>query len=252
MPTSWQTFGLTYRSESEAILKGNYTLEYSNEFNQFSRSIKSSGIGGLLGLSLKGDAKEEGDVKASYPIPQYLSIGSSTQLTPTIKINIDAKWTDYKALNEISFEFSEATDFSSIANLIQPQYATESSLTLPRNYQSVWGWSAGIEYQLSTNTVLRSGYEFRPSAAPDQQLDLLLPLGDAKLYSFGFGYQLDAHTQIEFGAGYIVSEYKIPPCASNIVNSCSPAALIYNPYPAVGLQNTTKAYIFSFGYTTKM
>ena len=55
--------------------------------------------------------------------------------------------------------------------------------------------------------LVRFGYEPRGSAVPDDKVDFLVPIGDATLYSFGVGYQIDAETRMDFGIGYLHSEF---------------------------------------------
>lgn len=84
-----------------------------------------------------------------------------------------------------------------IASLFSPENATSTSIIFDRGYESVWSWARGVEYQVNDRLSLRAGYEPRPSAVPGNKADVLAPLGDAKLYGLGAGYQWDKDTVID-------------------------------------------------------
>src|SRR5690606_37675379 len=104
---------------------------------------------------------------------------------------------------------------SSVINYLSPQvggdFADPSELRLQRRYQAVVDWSVGIEYQYNDRLRLRAGYEPRSSSIPEDRQDLLIPIGDADLYTMGFGYQWKEDSRIDLGMGYFVTRLNIRP-----------------------------------------
>lgn len=250
-PSLWFSMGATYRSEATNQMQGDYQFSYSEAMTNMTYSLKEllGNYQELLGLHLSGSEQQTGEVKFEYVNPQYFAIGTSTQVTHSLLVNVDFKWVDYNEFKDITFHFSETTDLTSIASVIQGNLATNKSLVLPRNYESNWAWSVGFDYQYNAITRLRAGYEYRPSAAPDDHLDLLIPLSTVELFSIGMASTLDNEAVLEFGLAYAKSDYNIPACSSKAINDCGPGSAIYNPLPAVDISNSTKAYIMTLGYT---
>ena len=95
------------------------------------------------------------------------------------------------------------------------------------------------------------GYEPRKSAIPDDRLDLFAPLSDAKLYTMGFGYQLDKDTRIDAAFGYLYSAYTAKAGQSDNLNTTTPGHVVYTPYAFLDVNASVSAYIFSFSYDEK-
>ncbi|MCG8317672.1 MAG: outer membrane protein transport protein [Pseudomonadales bacterium] len=101
------------------------------------------------------------------------------------------------------------------------------------------------------NLVLRAGYEPRTSAIPDDRVDLFAPLSDAKLYTIGFGYQLDKDSRIDAAFGYLESSYTAKAGQSDNLNSTTPGHIVYNPYAFLDVSASVSAYMFTFSYEEK-
>jgi long-subunit fatty acid transport protein len=160
------------------------------------------------------------------------------------------KWTDYAVWDKFELEFDRQLDILTIASLFSPENATSTSIILDRGYDSVWSWAVGVEYQVNDRLSLRMGYEPRPSAIPDNKADVLAPLGDAKLYGLGLGYQWDKDTVIDLGFNYLVSEQDIPARSSCNINCSSIDSMVYNPYADLDVKTSVKAYVLALTYRT--
>ncbi|MCG8672845.1 MAG: outer membrane protein transport protein, partial [Pseudomonadales bacterium] len=96
-PTPWLAFGLVYQSEAKADMEGEFSMRYSEEFYGTTTDLKP--ISPLL--ALVGGAEfaavpfQEGDASLEMTMPQHLSLGTSVQILPDLKVNVDVKWTDY-------------------------------------------------------------------------------------------------------------------------------------------------------------
>lgn len=265
-PADWLAFGFTYQSESTAHMSGDYKMVNSPEFQNTTNALKgNTGTAGLpLDLvltTLTGDepfnnqAVETGGVELDYIVPQSVALGTSVRVLPDFKVNFDLKWIEYSVWDELEFEFDRPVDFLTLASVVNTfaglDFADSDAMRISRYYDDVFSWAIGGEWQYDDNLVLRAGYEPRGSAVPDDRTDLLFPIGDANLYTVGFGYQLDKTSRVEGAFGYMVSETKVSACESLNANSCADGDVVYNPYYSIPFENTTTAYLFTLSYDEK-
>lgn len=253
-PLPYFTWGARYISSSSMHLTGSYKMEYSDEWVQpFSRLSTESVISPLWNfLDLpKGLRKEEGDASIDLEMPAQFSTGISLQLTPKWKLNIDGHWTDWEKWDGLNVEFDRKTDFLRIASIIQPEYATDNMLIIPRHYKSIWNYAFGVEYQYSEPLALRAGYENRRSSVPKSKLDVLLPLGDAQLFGAGFEYKIDRYSLLEMSGGYLLGEADVPAGTSTNANSMdTSSSFIYNPYSGLNFETKAQGLIAEINYTS--
>lgn len=257
--TDWFRWGMVYQFESRAKLDGYYRLEYNEEWVNFFDGIYRSGLYSLInslvafptGLadSPHGRGIEYGDAKLEIITPAHFATGVVVQVTPKWQVNIDAKWTDWAVWDGLKVEFDQPLDFTKLATLVSP-YSELTELTIPRHYKSVWNWAFGVEYQYSNRLALRAGYEPRKSSIPDDKQDVLLPLGDADLYTFGFEWLMPGDKVLEVGVGYMTASADVPAGSSTNANSSDHFNnFIYNPYAGTDFSSSAKAYLFELSYT---
>ncbi|MCG8668163.1 MAG: outer membrane protein transport protein [Pseudomonadales bacterium] len=260
-PAPWFTWGFVYQFESVAAMKGTYQLTYGDEWVNFFSDLYDSSAWGLInaivpfptGLrnSEDGYGIETGSADVELKTPAHFSTGISVQMTPSWKVNLDVKWTDWAVWEGLVVEFDRRLDFLKLATLVSP-YAELQTLTIPRHYESVWNWALGLEYQYNDRLALRFGYEPRDSSVPDHKQDVLLPLGDADLYAFGFEYQMNKTEVLEAAVGYLIAEADVPACSSSNANSCDQADnFIYNPYAGTDFSSRVEGYLFELSYTSQ-
>lgn len=263
-PTPWLSIGAAYSSEGKAHMDGEFTMEYTESFQQLMTTLQPAD--GLLavvadGGTIEATHRQSGKVKADFTQPQWASMGVSVLLTPRFRANLDVKWVDYDVLEELRFEFDQNLDYLVLASVVNQtadlyygqlggDFADPDELRLQRQYESVVDWSVGFEYQFNDNLKLRAGYEPRSSSIPEQRQDLLIPMGEAKLYTLGFGYRLEQNTELDVGFGYLVSEIHIDPGESRNSNSSLEGDVVYNPYRDLAIDHRLDAYIFTMTYST--
>ena len=227
------------------------------------------------GAAFNAQRVEEGKITVEMVQPQHIAIGTSVQLFPDLKINVDMKWIEYSKWDNLTLSFDQNVDFLNLASIVSfaaaghvEDNADPDQLRIPRGYEDVVSWALGVEYQWSDNLVLRMGYEPRGSAIPDDKVDFLFPIADANLYSFGFGYQIDSESRMDFAVAYMLSEYeadlnvtetqgadgKYTETATGVssnANSITPGAVVYNPYAYLPIEGKTEAYLFTISYDEK-
>ena len=251
-PNDWFALGAVYQSEAKMRLKGRYVVDYSENWQGFWQGLDGSFIGAVFN-TLTPDGlfdKEQGNVSLNMTYPAHFASGIKFKPHERWQINLDVKWTDYAAWDKFELEFDRQLDILTIASLFSPENATSTSIILDRGYESVWSWAIGVEYQVNDRLSLRMGYEPRPSAIPGDKADVLAPLGDAKLYGLGLGYQWDKDTVIDLGFNYLVSKQDIPARSSCNINCSSIDSMVYNPYADLDVKTSVKAYVLALTYRT--
>lgn len=277
-PTPWLSFGFLYQSETKADMEGDFKMSYEDAFLGTTVGLKASPLSLLLpalgGAEFNAQRVEEGKIEVEMLQPQHISIGTSIQLLPNFKVNVDMKWIEYSKWDDLTLSFDQNVDFLNLASVVNfiakegghltTDNADPNELRIPRGYEDVLSWALGVEYQWSDNLVLRMGYEPRGSAVPDDKVDFLFPIADANMYSFGFGYQIDSESRLDFALAYLVSEYdadlsvvtdengkEIATNESSNANSITPGDVVYNPYAYLPIEGKTEAYIFTISYDEK-
>ena len=239
--------------KAQALTTGTELYQEADEdWQGFWRGLDSSLIGVIFD-SITSDgvfAEESGNVSMDLTYPAHFATGIKLKPHPRWQINFDLKWTDYAAWDKFVLEFDRKLDILKIARVFSPDNATETSIILDRDYESVWSWAVGVQYDVNDRLSLRFGFEPRPSAIPGNKADVLAPLGDAKLYGLGLGYRWDKDTIIDIGFNYLTSKQSIPSGVSCNVNCTSIDNMVYNPYADLDIETRVKAYILALTYQT--
>ena len=250
-PQPWFTWGFVYQTEADNNMKGSYRFTYSEDWQGLFGALNEElgPVASFLGFP-KGVAEQSGDARINLKYPAHFATGISVQVTPQWKINVDAKWTDWDVWDGYVIEFDAPYELGSIAGQVVPHYASKTSLVIPRHYESVWNLAMGVEYKYSNRLALRGGWEPRKSSVPDDKLDVLLPMGEADLYSVGMGYQWDQDMQIDIALAYFISQNDIPAGSTTNANDMNAATSAwYNPYTGINLKTETSAVFFETSFT---
>lgn len=264
-PSNWLAVGMVYQSEATSRMKGDYFLDYSSEWGNFWSGLWDiAPLQGVLSLfniplgtpgSEASPLREEGTVRTTMYSPAHMSIGTSVKVTPELKVNFDLKWTDYSSWESLDFKFDQDIDFLRIASILDGADSNPDLLIIRRDYRAVTNIAIGAEWIWDDQLTLRAGFEDRPSAIPSNKADVLLPIGDSKLFSGGFSYRVNPESTLEFAIGYISSSERIPAESSTnanaISNSQSIADVVYNPYAALNISTDTDAYLISISYSSQ-
>lgn len=250
-PTPWFSLGAVYTPEVKDTLKGEFSFEYSDNWAQLFQGMNNSGLfstnidNDLFGIPY-GHKLETGKAKAEFITPAHFSIGMALRLTPSIQLNIDAKWTDYDAWDVLPVSLTtsdpEGVDLLRFLDVVTP-WATTDTLSIPFQFESVWNLAFGVRYFFSDSLELRFGYEPRKSSIPKNRYSLFAPFGEADLYGTGFSYRLKKDTYLDFALSYLKSEIVIPPNGSTLVNSTDPNELVINPYAGSLIEGEVTAWI---------
>lgn len=254
-PLPWLSFGMVLQSEANDTLKGKYRIEYADDWVGLWQQLRADNNSAALmsftngmGYPLPyGDKIEEGDVTLKLPTPLHFSVGTSVNITPKLKVNLDYKRSNWAVWKDLEIGFDQDIDFLQLARIVQPEEAEMRVLRMPMRFENVWNWGIGMEYQHSDALALRLGYEPRPSSIPEEHT-ILLPVGDGKLYGTGFSYKPDTETTWDVALAYFRSERFSPAGISDTSNSLNQANFIYNPYMGTDMDSTVTAIIMALSY----
>ena len=256
--TPWLTWGMTYHSGVTDHLKGSADITYSDDWQGFFQGLTNAGASGLLATVIPSGThqQESSDVVVDINVPHYFATGFSLQLTPTVKVNLDAKmssWGDTEAL-VINFENPNTellTLLRTLDTVLALDTATSDSISLPLYFEDTWSWSIGMEYGYSDTLTLRMGYEDRRTSIPHNRQTVLVPLSDINVYAMGFSYKLDALSEVDFAISYYAPE-EDHVAAGESANSNSGALndIIYNPYAETDFTTKTSVFkmVLSYSY----
>jgi len=257
-PNNWLTLGASYQSETTSQLRGDYKMENTDAFQQTALGLKPLGpILGIVGGGLfNGTKVESGTVELEYIMPQSINFGSSVKVLPNLKVNVDLRWVEYSVWDSLDFKYSNNVDFLNLSSIIYTfsglaDHADPKVMRIRREYDDTWSFSFGAEYQWSDNLVVRAGYEPRGSAVPKSSADILFPIGDADMYSAGFGWQMNKTTRVEGAFAVLVSEQNISACESKNANNCQEGDVVYNPYYSMPFTTDVTAYLMALSIDRK-
>lgn len=241
-------WGAVYQSEAKMHLHGKFAVTYGQGVQDVFNAVGGSPTGqillAILGLPTYIPPKESGLISMDLVYPAHFQTGIKFTALPDLQVNFDIGWTDYKQWDYFRFDFDRQLSVLKLARLLAPG-TTPTSLRLPLQYQSPWGWKIGTEYSWNERLKLRAGFEPRNSAIPDDRRSTLVPINQAHLYGAGLGYQFDRDTTIDLTAAYLYSKDKIPANSSRNLNASGLNNIVYNPY--AGLDATTQANIIVLG-----
>ena len=163
-------FGASYRSKIKHDIEG---------------ETKISGLG-MVGLP---DIKV--DAEAELELPDIAYVGLAWARGP-LTLEFDVQWTGWSSYDELAVQFD------------QPIMGSTGSSS-PKNWEDVWAYRFGAQYQLNPAWVLRAGVIFDEAPMPDETFDYMIPSGDRWLYGGGVGYTKGKFT-LDTGYYYLDDE----------------------------------------------
>lgn len=177
-PADFISLGASLRTATTLTLDGDATM---------------SGAG-TLGLSTTDTATR----KATWPM--VAGVGVALKPADGLTILVDAVWTNWKKLDTIPVEYSDAN--------WQTFFAPDAEFDL--RWDDTWQIKVGAEYWISNSIALRAGYYSDPAPGPIATQNILIPNIDYKAITVGFGYK-SSKLAIDFGFEYIMGDERVVP-----------------------------------------
>ena len=151
--TDWLAFGLSYDSEIDQTVEGDYTASSP------------------LGVASAGDG--EGDITT----PGILRFGTSVKATDKLTVNAGVIYTMWSSYDELAIKFDPAL------------LGSHADSVTEKDWNDVFRYQIGAEYALSEAWALRAGYIYDETPDPDAHVDYIVPGNDRNLVSLGVGYK---------------------------------------------------------------
>ncbi|HUU05599.1 MAG TPA: outer membrane protein transport protein [Patescibacteria group bacterium] len=162
-PSDKLAFGLSYKLPVNVTLKGDAKMASAN----------------LLG------AATESEITRKTTLPMWLGAGVSFKPMDKLRLAFDVNWTNWKKLDEIPVEFSDATWTLLMGH---PLYKGAFNQTLELDWKDCIQYRIGAEYMFCEQWAVRVGYMRDPSPAPLETMNILLPQIPYNMFTFGVGY----------------------------------------------------------------
>ncbi len=252
-PSDNFAWGLVWQSEAKMNLKGKYTITYEDPTRDLLNSIGGSPTGAIalavLGMPSFVPKEETGLLSMKLTYPAHLQTGIKYRFLPRWKVNMDLGWTDFSEWSAFNVKFDRSVAALGLARLLAPG-VTQSSMSLPLGYESVWSLGMGLEWDFTDRLTLRLGYEPRASAIPDDKRSPLVPINEAVLYGLGLGYKWDRDSQVDVTFSYVHSKDSIPADTSCNANCSGLDNVVYNPYGGLDIKTEAEIMYFGFAYRT--
>lgn len=166
-PRDGTSLGLSYRSAVNHNLKGD--VRYDRP---------AAALAAIL---------PDGGAIADVETPAITMLGLKQQLTPRLTAGVNVHYTQWSSIDslEVNFDSGQATDTSNY------------------NWDDVWFVGAGLEYDLTSNWLLRTGAAYDQSPIPDESRNPRLPTADRYWLTVGTGYQFNDALRLD--ASYVHS-----------------------------------------------
>lgn len=248
-PVDYFALGVVYQGGSKTKMTGTYTFQAEPMLRKFIEGLHSSLLGpivaGVLGMPQSIPEVQSGNATATVPFPHRVQVGFKFKPTARLQFNVDANYQDWKSWDALTIQFDQSIKLLEMARLFG--IADSTRLRLPRGYKNQLHFGFGMQAKVNEKLTLRFGYEPRKSSIPKDQIDLIVPLPDTKLYSIGATYKISDKTDITVAASYMKGDFHVPARGSCNMNCDNFFNIIYNPY--AGLDVTGGIRIRYLGLT---
>ena len=211
------TFGLTYRSASQAKMDGKAHLRYTPEFQ---------GLAQLLGYALPSG--ENYTIKTTQTQPQSLSGGVKVDVTDGWRVMCDFVWTDWSVRQKEHWEFNGDPQLLQIAAALGSGEPTDR-FVMNRSWEDTYEVRVGTEVDAADWLALRLGYHYRPCGIQEKYWDHHWPMIDLQVLSLGAGVKVCERGTLDLAYSFAWGDnWDVEDGESRNLNTAGD--IIYNPY----------------------
>ena len=144
---------------------------------------------------VEGDASvsgRKGDAGGDITLPDMIFMGMTVKPVEKWLVGLGVIRTGWSSYDELAIT-------------LDPRLLGTPSVVSPKDWDDVWRFGLGAEYELNESWTLRAGYTYDPEPGPDSTADYLVPANDRNLYSLGAGYHWKEWT-IDMSYTYLVMD----------------------------------------------
>ena len=176
--------GVVYRSQIKHNIKGDFDINGT--------------IGGhpYHSVPLAYPADTHSDASARLTLPQSLTAGLNWD-SPNEKwhAGFATTWTQWSSVDTISFKIPARTPTGA-----------RSSFDLPLDWDDVWRFSVGLEYDVTDDFSLRCGYVYDMDPSSEDRGTTMLPGGDRNILGLGAGYYIWRSLRLDVGYNLVMMD----------------------------------------------
>ena len=174
-PVDNLNLAVTYRSNIDLELEGDATL--------------------LTSATFAGSPMYQGEGEVTIPLPAVLAIAGSYTFFDQLTVELEYDrtfWSEYETL-----------DFVYPRPLGNPFLTGAFDLPKAKDWEDSDTWRISVSYDIDAFTLM-AGFAVDENPIPDSTLGFDLPDSDAKLYSLGLRYQVNA--DLDLGIAYLFDD----------------------------------------------
>ncbi|MCM2679214.1 OmpP1/FadL family transporter [Echinimonas agarilytica] len=164
-PTPDTDIGLTYRSEVNVDLEGDFNSDL----------LQMSNVPGSLGLDL----------------PALAEFAVNHRMDDQWSVQASLNYTGWGTFEELTVDFDETTPIG------------DDILLKEENFEHSWRASLGLTYIMDEHWTIRGGYAYDDSPVKDEYRTISIPDTSRQWFTAGFTYELDKSSSIDVGAAFI-------------------------------------------------
>ncbi|MGM0915457.1 MAG: OmpP1/FadL family transporter [Pseudomonadota bacterium] len=163
-PVPETTLGLTYRSEVEYELEGDFKA-----------------------VDPMGNIVQSDNAYLDLTTPETVNFSVTQQMTDRLKLMFGASWSRWSKFQEIR-----------VTGDVRPEITNEE-----QNYRNAWAFAVGGEYQLNPQWVLRAGLTLDETPSNDQDRSVRIPSDDRRIFSLGAGWSPTENLTLDVAYSYL-------------------------------------------------
>ena len=116
------------------------------------------------------------DASGNVELPDEFSFGIMVKPSPKVSVEVGATYTGWSTFEQLDMKFANP-------QVLGPE------VVIPKNWNNVWRYQAGVEYAATKALMLRAGYVYDEDPIPQATAEYLVPANDRQLFSLGAGYR---------------------------------------------------------------
>ena len=186
-PVDNMNLAVTYRSNIDLDLEGDATL--------------------LTSATFAGSPLYQGEGAVTVPLPAVLAIAGSYTFFDQLTVELEYDRTFWSEYENIDFDFP-----TSLGN---PFLTGAFDLPKAKDWEDSDAWRISVSYDINAFTLM-AGFGIDENPIPDSTLGFDLPDSDAKLYSLGLRYQINA--DFDLGIAYLYDDKDSRSAVNEMVN----------------------------------
>ena len=177
--------GVVYRSQIQHEIEGDFDIDGSVPHPKY----------GSVPYRLAGGDRHS-DASAELTLPQSVTTGLNWDSpSDRLHVGLAMTWTEWSCVDTIGFRIPA-----------RKPTGEASSFDLPLDWENVWRFSGGLEYDVTEDLSLRCGYVYDMDPSSDDRGTTMLPGGDRHIIGLGAGYYIWRTLRLDVGYNLVMMD----------------------------------------------